>query len=168
MTTTEEALTIECPRCLVVPGQMCIILTPVFVRESTLHYGHTDKSQIGREAKVPHNERRQAFFWLHLPPRDDVLHWSNPTKRRAVVSRDDRYMIVFDVRFKVFARIESLRRSLLIGEFADLDDAKAACQQHSDNAREGVCDCASYEPCYGECCGIGNCTCTPEVAELVS
>lgn len=30
-------------------------------------------------------------------------------------------------------------------------------------AGEEFCNCESYDKCYGECCGIGNCTCTPAV-----
>ncbi|SCL16415.1 hypothetical protein GA0074692_0024 [Micromonospora pallida] len=26
---------------------------------------------------------------------------------------------------------------------------------------DGICDCEEYD-CAGECCGIGNCTCTPD------
>jgi hypothetical protein len=29
-------------------------------------------------------------------------------------------------------------------------------------AGEEFCNCESYDKCYGECCGIGNCTCTAD------
>lgn len=29
------------------------------------------------------------------------------------------------------------------------------------NAGVGECTCNSYEPCAGECCGVGMCSCTP-------
>jgi hypothetical protein len=36
-----------------------------------------------------------------------------------------------------------------------------------DRIEKTECDCKSYEPCKGECCGVGNCSCTngtvPEV-----
>jgi hypothetical protein len=28
-------------------------------------------------------------------------------------------------------------------------------------AEREFCDCESYDPCAGECCGEGNCSCTP-------
>ncbi len=47
-----------------------------------------------------------------------------------------------------------------IGHFPTLDEAKVACQADSER-----CDCDGPEAgCSGQCCGIGNCGCTPEVA----
>ena len=34
-------------------------------------------------------------------------------------------------------------------------------------AEPGVCNCESYEPCNGECCGVGNCTCTPDLSAVL-
>jgi hypothetical protein len=44
---------------------------------------------------------------------------------------------------------------------ARVEELKAAVRVVVEES--GVCDCESYEPCAGECCGVGNCTCTPEV-----
>ena len=33
------------------------------------------------------------------------------------------------------------------------------------NNREPVCDCESYEPCHGECCGVGMCSCSVTAPE---
>jgi hypothetical protein len=36
----------------------------------------------------------------------------------------------------------------------------ARCWEPNAAFCECVCDCESYEPCHGECCGFGNCTCS--------
>lgn len=33
------------------------------------------------------------------------------------------------------------------------------------NANLGSCTCNSYEPCQGQCCGVGMCSCSTEPAE---
>lgn len=37
---------------------------------------------------------------------------------------------------------------------------RPGCQADDDTSEEGWCDCEEYD-CAGECCGLGNCTCTP-------
>lgn len=59
---------------------------------------------------------------------------------------------------RAYAR-DDHRNWILIGEFPTLDEAKAACQADSER-----CDCDG-EDCSGQCCGAGNCACTPEVAD---
>ena len=34
----------------------------------------------------------------------------------------------------------------------------AAIARHLNRIEE--CDCESYDPCHGECCGVGVCTCS--------
>jgi hypothetical protein len=35
----------------------------------------------------------------------------------------------------------------------------------AEQPEPGVCNCESYEPCHGECCGPGNCTCSLPVEQ---
>jgi len=64
------------------------------------------------------------------------------------------------VEARAYAR-DDYRNWILIGEFPTVDEAKAACQADSER-----CDCDG-EDCSGQCCGSGNCACTPEVAEAL-
>lgn len=47
--------------------------------------------------------------------------------------------------------------AVVIGE---VNDATVRAQHIVRALNELACNCESYEPCAGECCGIGNCSCS--------
>lgn len=39
---------------------------------------------------------------------------------------------------------------------------RAGCLAADEDGDDGFCNCEDYD-CAGECCGVGNCSCTPTV-----
>ncbi len=82
MTTTDQALTVDCPECGQRSGQMCVTIS----------------SETGREAKRTHNGRNAAFFWSVLPPAIDV-----PEEEITWVSALGPFSISSDRRYRIRA-----------------------------------------------------------------
>jgi hypothetical protein len=154
VTTAEQALTMTCPECGAAPGVMCTTIAPTHVEGDWNKAGYSDKSQIGRTAKRPHNGRGRAYYHAHLPEPERELTWMGRT--RSFRSRDHRYQIEQDWTdagafldqsdrhqiYRAYVRIYGGPRIWFdLGWFRTLDEAKAACQK--ENAARGfkVCSC---------------------------
>lgn len=143
MTTREQALTVDCPECGKPAGEMCVTKTQTYVAGTGYARGHGDKSQIGREAKHPHNGRVNEYHWTHLPERTEPVEWRGKIRRgQQTASKCGRYQIWINEPWRNYgkssceavARDGELRTWVPLGEFDTLEEAKAACEAHNAEA----------------------------------
>lgn len=157
-----------CPECLAVPGEMCVTIAPTHVEAERTPAGYfknggrpgfSDKSQVGRTAKRPHNGRGRAYYHAHLPEPERELTWTG--RLRSFKSRDHRYQIEQDWSdarafldqserhqvYRVYVRVYGqAKRWFRVGPVVEsLDEAKAAAQAHNVDTGFAVCSCGSRE-----------------------
>lgn len=95
--------------------------------------------------------------------------WANPTGNLAIVrvARSDKAALLYQGGSRDGER-QTLPQADLLRDWrlhADREPC-ALCGNPNTEDCACCCDCETYEPCAGECCGRGNCTCTPGLGEV--